>query len=165
MNIPNATDSAGEAPEIEDGLYVARFEDVAVRVVEQFITEKDQFGKPDDGTRFDLLATILDEDRAPVVKSNAEDPDDFLTLRQAKSIKKFSSDDRSNAYMYLKGILTGVEMSLWAASGKGDEAADAAWAAAGAKVNGREVNVQVSHNAKGWPQIEAFLGAAKPLKK
>lgn len=164
MNIPNATQAQGDPPAIEDGLYVGRFNDVLVRVVESFKTEKDQFGKPDDGTRYDFDTTVLDEDRNPVLKEDAEDPDDTLNLRQAKSVKSFSSHEKANSYFYLKGILTPAELALWEASGKGDAEADARWAAAAAKVNGREVNIQVSHNDKGWPQIEAFLGPAKPLK-
>lgn len=168
MNIPSPV-AGGSIPEIEDGLYVGRFNDIVQREVEAFKTDKDRFGKADDGIRFDFDTTVLDENREPVmlvdVKEGAEDPTEEFTLRQAKSVKTFSSDERSNSYFYLKGILTPTELKLWEASGKGDAAADAAWAQAAAKVNGREVNIQVSHNEKGWPQIEAFLGPAKAKGK
>ena len=164
MNIPQAQQSESTAPEIEDGLYVGRFNDIKQRVVEAFKTDKDKFGNPDDGVRYDFDTTLLDDKRQPVLREDAESPDDTLNLRQAKTIKHFSSDERSNAYFYLKGILTAGEMALWQASGKGDAAADAAWAAAASKINGREVNIQVTHSSTGWPQIEAFLGAAKPLR-
>lgn len=165
MNIPVPVNGGGEAPEIEAGLYVAKFIDIGQRVVEQFKTDKDKFGKPDDGTRFDFNVTILDEDLNEVLKPGAEDPTETLDLRQAKSVKVFSSDDRSNSYAYLKGILSPGELALWLASGKGDAAADAAWAAAAEKVPGRLLHVQVGHNEKGWPQIEAFLGAYKAKAK
>lgn len=156
MNIP-APAASGTAPEIEDGIYVARFNDIDYRVVEQFKTDKDKFGKVDDGGRFDFGATILDEDRKPVMLPEAESPDDTLDLRQAKSVKVFSSDERSNSYFYLKGLLTPAEFQLWLAS-TAENPVDLS------KVAGREVMVQVTHNDKGWPQIEAFLGPAKPLK-
>jgi hypothetical protein len=153
MNIP-APVASGSIPEIEDGVYVARFEDIVYRVVEQFKTDRDPYGKPDDGGRFDFKATILDEDRQPVLRSNAESPDDVLVLTQGKAVKTFSSDDRSNSYALLKGILTPQEFALWLASTP-ENPVDFA------SVVGREVMVQVGHNAKGYPQIEAFLGAAK----
>jgi hypothetical protein len=157
MNIP-APAASGSAPEIEDGIYVARFNDIDYRVVEQFKTDKDKFGKVDDGGRFDFGATILDEERKPVMLPEAESPDDTLDLRQAKSVKVFSSDERSNSYFYLKGLLTPAEFQLWLAS-TAENPVDLS------KVQGREVMVQVTHNDKGWPQIEAFLGPAKPLAK
>lgn len=152
MNIPSPV-ASGEIPQIEDGLYVARFNDITTKVVEQFKTDKDKFGKPDDGVRFDFSATILDDERNPVL-TDPDDPTATLDLRQAKSVKSFSSDDRSNSYFYLKGILTPAEFQLWLAS-TADNPVDLS------KVAGREVHVQVGHNDKGWPQIEAFLGAAK----
>lgn len=158
MNIPAPQSGAGSAPEIEDGLYVARFNDIVQRVVEQFKTEKDKFGKPDDGVRFDFLFTILDEDRNPVLLPDAEGPDDTLDLRQAKSIRAISSGEKSNSYAMLKGILTPAELAMWVASTE-ENPVDLS------HVMGREVNVQVSHSNSGWPQVEATLGPAKPKAK
>jgi hypothetical protein len=156
MFIPAPT-ASGSIPEIEDGLYVARFNDITQRVVEAFKTDKDKFGKPDDGVRFDFSATILDDEGQPVLRSDAEDPDQTLDLRQAKSVKVFSSDERSNSYFYLKGILTPGEFQSWLNSTP-ENPVDLSGVA------GRLVNVQVTHNDKGWPQIEAFLGPAKKGK-
>jgi len=169
MNIPNNQAGTGNPPQIEDGVYPVRFEDIETRVVEAFKTDKDKFGHPDDGTRYDFVCTILDDDRDPVlladVQEGIEDPDEeFVIKRTAKSVKTFSGGEKSNSYYYLKGILSSVEMSLFQASGKGDEQADAMWAAAAEKLAGRILMMQVSHNDKGWPQIEAFVGPAKPLK-
>lgn len=152
MNIP-APVASGSAPEIEDGLYVAQFVDITYRVVDQFKTDRDKFGKPDDGGRYDFIATILDSDGNPVLMDE-EDPTVTLDLRQAKSVKLFSSDERSNSYAYLKGILTPAEFQSWLVS-TADDPVDLS------KVAGRKVNVQVGHNEKGWPQIEAFLGPVK----
>lgn len=153
MNIPAPT-ASGSIPEIEDGLYKARFNDITHRIVEQFITASDKFGHPDDGGRYDFVATLLDDKGDPRLRDDAEDPDQTLDLRQAKSVKVFSSDDRSNSYAYLKGILTATEFAAWLASTPESPVDLSATA-------GRVVNVQVSHNAKGWPQIEAFLGPVK----
>lgn len=155
MNIPKPV-AGGEIPEVEDGLFVARFDGINQRVVDAFKTDKDKFGKPDDGTRFDLLFTLLDENREPVLKGEGEDPDDTLQLRNHKAIKVFSSDDRSNSYAYMKGILTPAEFTLWTAGELTEEAA--------AAVDGRHVNVQVVHSPKGWPEIGATLGPAKAPK-
>lgn len=157
MNIPAPAASAS-IPTIEDGLYVVRFDDIVYRVVEQFKTDKDKYGKADDGGRYDILVTVLDEDRNPVVPDTAEDPSDTLTLRQAKSIRTFSSDDRANSYFYMKGILTPAEFQLWLASTP-ENPADLSGVA------GRHLNAQVSHNEKGWPQVETFVGPAKAKGK
>lgn len=155
MNIPKPV-AGGEIPEVEDGLYVARFDGITQRVVEAFKTDHDKFGKPDDGVRFDLLFTLLDEAREPVLR-DPEDPDSGeLQLRNHKAIKVFSSDDRSNSFAYMKGILTPAEFTLWTAGELSEEA--------GAAVDGRHINVQVVHSNKGWPEIGATLGPAKAPK-
>lgn len=158
MNIPAPT-KGGTIPQIEDGLYVARFDDIYHKVHEGWATPKDRFGKPDDGGRFHFKATILDEDRNPVmlvdVNPDAEDPTEEFALECMT--RNMSSDERANSYAYLKGILTTAEFDLWSASTP-EAPADLS------AVAGRLVNIQVSHNDKGWPQIEAFLGPAKAAK-
>ncbi len=160
MNIPAPTSSAGTPPTIEDALYVARFNDIYAKVHEDWATDKDKFGKVDDGTRFHFNVTILNEDREPVllmdVKDEVEDPTETLDLEALT--RNMSSHEKSSAFGFLKGILTPVEFQLWLASTPENPADLSA-------VGGREVNVQVTHNAKGWPQIEAFLGPAKPKGK
>ena len=156
MNIPAPTGSESSAPTIADGLYVARFNDIYHKVHEDWAQAKDKFGKVDDGGRFHFNFTILDEDREPVVPDNAEDPDDTLDLEVLT--RNMSSHEKANSYAVLKGILTPAEFAAWLAS-TAEAPADLS------AVANREVNVQVSHNTKGWPQIEATLGPAKPLKK
>lgn len=152
MNIPAPTSSAGSAPEIEDGLYVATFNDIYMKVHEDWAQERDKFGKVDDGTRFHFNFTILDAEGKPVMLEGAEGPDDTLDLEALT--RNMSSHEKSSSYALLKGILTPVEFQLWLASTP-EEPADLS------AVGGRKVNVQVSHNAKGWPQIEATLGPVK----
>jgi hypothetical protein len=160
MNIPAPTSSAGSAPEIEDGLFVLRFDDIYSKVHEDWAQEKDKFGHPDDGTRFHFSGVVLDEKRQPVmlvdVKPDAEDPTEEFTLEALT--RNMSSHEKSQAYAHLKGILTPAEFAAWLASTPEDPADLSG-------VGGREVNIQVSHSKSGWPQIEAFLGPAKPLKK
>lgn len=160
MNIPAPTSSAGSAPQIADGLAVARFDDITYRVHEDWAVDKDKFGKVDDGGRFHFNATILDEQtRKPVmlmdVKSDADDPTEEFALDTMT--RNMSSHEKSSAYTHLKGILTPSEFKLWLDSTP-ENPADLS------NVTGREVNIMVSHTPKGWPQIEAFLGAAKPKK-
>ena len=155
MNIPAPTSSAGSAPEIEDGLYVARFNDIYHKVHEDWAQAKDKFGKVDDGGRFHFNFTILDDEREPVIPEDADDPDKTLDLEALT--RNLSSHEKAASYALLKGILTPVEFAAWMASTP-ENPADLSGVA------NREVNVQVSHNGKGWPQIEATLGPAKPLK-
>lgn len=159
MNIPAPTSSAGSAPEIEDGLYVVRFNDIYHKVHEDWAQERDKFGHADDGGRFHFNATVLDDERKPVllvdVKPDADDPTEEFQLEALT--RNMSSHEKATAYALLKGILTPVEFQLWLASTPENPADLSA-------VEGREVNAQVSHSSKGWPQIEAFLGPAKPRK-
>lgn len=164
MNIPAPSSGGGNPPKIDDGLYVANFNGVFSKVHTDWATPKDKFGKVDDGTRFHLNATILDDDREPVlladVKEDVEDPDETLDLEALT--RNTSSREKSDFYAHMKGILTAQEFDLWLAAK--DEESIALWAKASEAVANRQVNVQVSHNSKGWPQIEAFLGPAKAKK-
>ena len=160
MNIPAPTSAAGSPPNIEDGLYVVRFDDIEYRQHPDWATEKDKFGHPDDGGRFHFIATVLDDERQPVmlaaVKEEVDDPTEEFTLEAMT--RNMSSHEKANSYALLKGLLTPVEFQLWLAS-TADAPADLS------AVGGREVNAQVTHNTKGWPQIEAFLGPAKKKAK
>jgi len=158
MNIPAPT-AAGGIPQIEDGLYVVRFNDIYLKVHEDWATPKDKFGKVDDGSRFHFNATVLDADRNPVmladVKDEVDDPTIEFTLEAMT--RNMSSHEKANSHILLKGILTPGEFNLWLASTPENPADLSA-------VEGREVNAQVTHNSKGYPQIEAFLGPAKKGK-
>lgn len=155
MNIPAPSSSASSAPDIEDGLYIASFNDIYYKVHADWAQDRDKFGKADDGGRFHFNFTILDEDRKPVLLEGAEDPTETLDLEALT--RNMSSHEKATSYALLKGILTPVEFQLWLAS-TADSPADLS------AVGGRHVNVQVSHNLKGWPQIEATVGPAKPPK-
>lgn len=160
MNIPAPSASGGTPPTIEDGLFVVRFNDIYHKVHEAWATDKDKFGKPDDGGRFHFNTTVLDDNRQPVLLADVKDEVDDPTLEfEIEALtRNMSSHEKANSYAFLKGILTPAEFALWLASTPSNPADLSG-------VANREVNVQISHNEKGWPQIEAFLGPAKPLKK
>lgn len=159
MNIPAPTKSGGSAPQIEDGLYVARFNDIYHQVHEDWAQAKDKFGKADDGGRFHFDFTMLDDERKPVllvdVKEDAEDPTEEFNLQALT--RNMSSHEKANSHAIMKGILTPAEFAAWLASTEENPADLSA-------VADREVNVQVAHNDKGWPFIAATLGPAKALK-
>jgi hypothetical protein len=155
LNIPAPTSSQGSAPAIEDGLYIARFNDIYYKVHEDWAQAKDKFGKVDDGGRFHFNFTILDEDRQPVVLEDADEPDATLDLEAMT--RNMSRHEKAGSFALLKGILTPAEFLAWQNS-TAEEPADLSGVA------NREVNVQVGHSSKGWPQIVAALGPAKARK-
>jgi hypothetical protein len=153
MNIPAPSTSESSAPQIEDGLYKATFNDIYYKVHPDWAQEKDKFGHKDDGGRFHFSFTILDDDGQPLLREDAEDPDQTFDIEAMT--RNMSSHEKSNSYALLKGILTPAEFIEWLNSTP-ENPADLS------DVANRVVNVQVSHNSKGWPQIEATLG---PVKK
>lgn len=158
MNIP-APQAAGGIPQIEDGLYVVKFNDIYLKNHADWAQAKDKFGHADNGDRFHFNATVLDGDRQPVmladVKEEVEDPTIEFTLEAMT--RNMSSHEKSTAHALLKGILTPAEFQLWLNSTPGNEPDFSA-------VEGRELNAQIGHNGKGYPQIEAFLGQPKKGK-
>jgi hypothetical protein len=162
MNIPAPSSGSSTPPKIEDGLAVARFNDIYFKDHPDWAVDKDKFGHKDDGGRFHFNATVLDDQRQPILLSevlppeaNIEDP--TLEFDLEAMTRNMSSHEKSSAYAHLKGILTPQEFQQWQQS-TAENPADLS------AVANREVNIKVSHNTKGWPQIEAFLGPAKPLK-
>ena len=156
FNLP-VKNSGGNPPEVEAGLALVRFDDIKQRLVEQFITESDNYGKPDDGQRLDILFTLLDEDRAVVFDERDDGSIVPVELRQAKACKPGATGQNSNFYEYLSGLLTVEEMALW-------EVATADKPFDGSAMQGRIYNVKIGHNKKGWPQVDTIIGIAKEKK-
>lgn len=146
--------AGGNAPEVEDGLALARFDDLVERHVEAFVTEKDRYDKPDDGNRLEFLFTLVDEEHEPILNPESDSGVEPIGLRNAKSCKPGATGEKSNFYGYLTGLLTKQELAIWEAATE-DEPADFG------KVPGRVYNVQISHSKSGWPQIETIIGIAK----
>jgi hypothetical protein len=147
MFIPTANQGSGDIPEIEDGFYVFRFEDIEQREHPDWATDKDAFGKPDDGTRFHFVATVLDEDLNPVLNGAGEDPDDTMKLELVT--RTSTGAEKSNFSLKgMKGICTPVEYQKWSIN---DPSFD------GSKLAKRLVRGRVEHSKKGWPLIAEFL--------
>jgi len=151
VNIPQPTSGSGFIPEIEDGLFIADFTTIEPEEHPDWAVEKDSFGKPDDGRRFRWYFTILDDEGAPAIAPNAEDPDDELVLHALT--RNMSNHEKSNATALMKGLCSPAEFKLW-------ETGDVA-ALVGAFGASRRVHVKVAHSEKGYPQIEATLGPVK----
>ncbi len=147
----------GNAPDVEDGLALARFDDLVSRHVESFVTAADKYGKPDDGNRLEFMFTLVDENHAEVFDPEAEDQTKPISLRQEKSCKPGSTGEKSNFYEYLTGLLTPAELALWEAATE-DAPADMSF------LPGRVYNVKISHSKSGWPQIASIIGVAKAPK-
>jgi len=142
ITLPTAN-QGGDAPKFEDGLALARFDDLLQKSHPDW-AGTDQYGHADDGERFHFVFTMLDEDRA-VVYDEGEDP---IVL---EATTRLATGAKSNFAAVLKGILTAAEFALWEANEGFD----------GAALAGRIVNVTVAHSKKGWPFIEATHGQPK----
>lgn len=148
-----AKNTASGAPEVADGLALARFDDIQERFVEEFVTDSDKFKKADDGKRLDFVMTLVDEDHDVIYQEG-----DPIVLRQAKSVKPGATGEKSNFYEYLSGLLTAKQLAQWEASTE-DDPADFS------ELPGTVYNVKISHSKSGWPQIETIIGPAKAPKK
>lgn len=149
------TKNAGGAPQVDDGLALARFDDLLARHVESFVTASDKYGKADDGNRLELAFTLVDEKHQVMYDPASEG--DPIELRNAKSIRPSATGERSNFYEYLTGLLTPAELAAWEAATE-DAPFD------GSAMPGRVYNVKISHSKSGWPQVEQVIGIAKAPK-
>lgn len=149
--------SGGGAPNVEDGLALARFDDLVARHIESFVTESDKYGKADDGNRLELMFTLVDANHKPMFDPDADDQTQPITLRNAKTIKPGATGEKSNFYEYLTGLLTAKELAIWEAATE-DDPADFS------DLPGRVYNVKINHSKSGWPQVESIIGIAKAPK-
>lgn len=150
--LPTAKAGAG-APDVEDGLALARLDKIEERLVEEWVTDSDKYGNPNDGWVIDLSFTLVDMDREVIYQDG-----DPITLRQAKVCKRASGmGKKSNLYAYVRGMMTPQEFALIEAATP-EEPVDSSF------IFGRVYNVQISHNDNGWPQVEAVIGPAKAPK-
>lgn len=148
MTLPTAN-SGGDAPEVEDGLALLRFDDLVLKEHPDW-AGTDKFGKADDGRRFHFLFTLLDEGRE-VVYTEDGDPIDLEALTRT------ATGEKSNFAAIMSGILTAQEFAAWQAA-TADEPFD------GSAAQGRIVNGKIAHNKRGWPYVESVIGIAKPAK-
>lgn len=140
--------TGGSAPVIEDGLALARFEDLLLKEHPDW-AGTDQYGKDDNGQRYHFLFAMLDEDGAVMYDPNSEG--DPLEL---EATTRTATGEKSNFFALMSGLLTKVELAAYQ-----EATADAPFD--GSVVQGRVYNVKVSHNKKGWPFIEQVISIAK----
>lgn len=150
MKLPTAN-KGGDAPQVEDGITLVRFDDILLKAHPDW-AGTDAFGKADDGQRYHFVATLLDEDGK--VLYGEDDPEPIVL----EAMTRTATGEKSNFAKHLKGILTAKEFILWQNATE-DEPFD------GEVVKGRILLAEVSHNKKDWPQIEQFLGQPKKAPK
>ena len=136
-----ASSKSANAPDIEPGIYPARFDKVEPKVVEQ-----SQFS-PD---CFEWTFTLYEGDE-PIYDEG--DPLEVTGLTSQSTNVKSKTTPR--AVRYLQAIMTPEEFASFAAGGGID--ADA--------LLGRMVQVQVIVKDSGWPAIENVIAAPRTPKK
>jgi len=142
MQLPTAN-QGGDYPQVEDGLTLARFDDLILRDHPDW-AGPDKFGHDDTGQRYHFCFTLVDEDTRQAVYVE----DDPLEL---EALTRTATGEKSNFAAILKGILTATEFAAWQANEPFD----------GEKMKGRIVTVEVGHSTKGYPQIKQTLGQPK----
>lgn len=142
--------SASTAPEVEDGLALARFEDLKL-VDHPDWAGTDQYGNADDGRRYHFVFALVDEKGEPIYDVNSGDPVELERLTRTATGK------RSKFREVMEGLLTPAEFTQFLAA-----TADNPFN--GEKVKGRVYNIKVGHSASGWPNVEDVIGVAKGVK-
>jgi hypothetical protein len=150
FTLPTFNTGAG-APEVEDGLALARFDDLVLKEHPDW-AGTDKFGKADDGNRFHFLFTLVDEDHAVVY-----DPESEGDPIELEALTRTATGEKSNFFAIMSGLLTAKELAAYQAA-TADDPFD------GSELPGRVYNVKIAHNKRGWPFIEDVISVAKPPK-
>ncbi len=140
-----ATSKSADAPDIEPGLYDARFDGVAVK----FITG----GQYGDGDRFEWSFTLLDDEGA--VMYDEGEPIEVTGLTSTST--NVLSKTKPRAVRYLQALMTPSEYGAFVAGEGVDEKA----------LLRRTVQVEVAIKDSGWPAVANVLAArkARPAKR
>lgn len=150
FNLPVAKKGAG-APEVDDGLAIGKFTDLRLVPHPDFIG-KDSFGNDDDGERYHFIFDMIEADGSAIYAIvDGEPTGDPLTLDGMTNTRM---GKKSNFRAMLAGILTATEFAAWDAQTEEDPYDFSA-------VQGRPVNVKITHSKGGWPQIDQTIGPAK----
>jgi hypothetical protein len=134
-----ATSKSADAPDIEAGMYDARFDGVAVK----FITG----GQYGDGDRFEWAFTLLDDEGAVLYEDGDPIEINGLTSTSTNVLSKTTP----RAVRYLKALMSAAEFGAFEAGEGIDEKA----------LLGRTVQVEVAIKDSGWPTIANVLPARK----
>lgn len=130
-----AVAKSADAPDIEPGLYDARFEGVESKFI-----SGGQYG---DGDRFVWHFTLLDDDGSVLYDGGDPIEVDSLTSKSMNTTSK----TKPKALRYLQALLSGAEYDLFLDS-KGIEAET---------LIGRVVQVDVIIRESGWPTVVNVL--------
>ena len=130
-----ATSKSADAPDIDPGVYDARFDGVSTK----FITG----GQYGDGNRFEWAFTLLDDDGD--VMYDGGEPLEVTGLTSEST--NILSKTQPRAVRYLKALMTPVEFATFSAGEGVDEDA----------LLGRVVQVEVAVKENGWPSIANVL--------
>ena len=144
---PTAT--ASSAPKVDDGLAIARFDDIKLITHDDW-AGTDQYNNPDDGRRYHFQFTLLDDKHEEIFG----DDGDPIVL---EALTRLATGKRSNFRAIMESLLSTAEFQQFL-SATPDNPFD------GAAVRGRVYNVKVGHSASGWPNIADVVGVAKAPK-
>ena len=132
------------APSIEDGIADFRFDGVSARTIEKFIRDDNGWGNPDDGRLFEWTFTLLDDQGNVAYDENA-DPITIDKLTSTSTNTK--SKTIPTAVKILRALMTPGEYAAFDEGATPDSD----------QLVGRTLQGLVSHNDKGWPQIDEFM--------
>ena len=130
-----ATTKSADAPNVDAGIYDARFDGVSVKFI-----EGGQFG---DGERFIWSFTLLDDDGAILYDDGDPIEVDGLTSMSTNVLSKTTP----KAVRFLKAIMTSEEFATFS-DGKGVD---------GDALVGRVVQCEVAIRDNGWPSVANVL--------
>ena len=135
-----ATTKSADAPNVEAGIYDARFDSI-----EKKYMEGGQYG---DGDRLQWSFTLLDDAGAVLYDDGDPLEIDGLTSLSLNILSKTTP----KAVRYLKALMTPAEFAAFSDGDKSVSAAD---------LIGRVVQVEVAIRDSGWPTIANVLPARK----
>ncbi|HET7070113.1 MAG TPA: hypothetical protein VFI40_04760 [Nocardioides sp.] len=140
-----ASSSSGNPPELEDGLYDARFDGVRAEEL-----ENSQFG---DNKVFIWDFTLFEDGKA--IREERDDHEKFGEPIEVQGMTSRSTNTKSKttprAVRYLKGIMSAEEFEAFVAEKPVDVDA----------LVGRMVQVQVELKENGWAKVTDVLPAKK----
>jgi hypothetical protein len=140
---------SAEAPDIEAGLYDARFDGVAKKYI-----EGGNFG---DGERFEWTFTLLDDDGA-MLREDREDNPHFGQPIQVTGLSSLSLNPKSKtvprSLRYLKALMGEPAYNLFIENGQ----------VAAEDLVGTVVQVMVDIRDSGWPTVKDVLPPRKARK-
>jgi len=145
---PAPTASAA-MPNVEDGLALARFDDVNVQEHEEWATDNNAFGKSDDGQRTHFVFTLMESKTKEVFGEDGDPVELEIMTGMARG-------KRSRFREVMAGLLTPAEYDEFLQSTE-----ERPWKG-GAAVKGRVYNVKIGHSeTSGWPKIVDVIGPVK----